>query len=335
MRVTSLLDDEVFLHRVAQMLVREGKSVQQIKSALSSEYSDLTPQMIYRAISVLGEKGVVSYNPKRESDLEEALAEKFKIARSAVHVVKFAQDVPLEAARIAKDILSKEWRDRGRRPSAPIGLGLGPGRTTAQMTSELGRLLTSTSKVRLKLFALAGGAPADHPEMSPISFFSEIPEAIVLGRVGLFAPNLVEVGHFENLKTSPGVKEAFTQKKEVFLSVTSMGDAADERDLLSRFLLAQSAEALSGISRKGYVGNIQYRPYSKGEPIVEEEDDFRAVTLFEIDEMVELASRRDHHIILMVLNKSRESIQPLLANEELRAFSEIVIDGVTAATVCE
>ncbi len=329
-----LLNDDLFLHRVARMLVKEGRGVPQIHSALLAAYPDLKSQTIYRAVGVLGKRNIISYNPKREIDLEEALHKTFEIPRSSVHVVKFAHDVPSEAARIARDILVREWSNRGRSPKAPIGLGLGPGLTTAEMTSELGRLLETSSPVRLRLFALAGGAPPDEPEVSPISFFSAIPDAIVEGRVGLFAPNLIWNSEFEKMMQSPGVKEAMAMKDEIFLCVTSMGDASDERDLLNRFLGAQSGEALRGITSKGYVGNIQYRPYSGDGPILESDDDYRAITLFEIADLVQRSRERDKHTILMARSKSEASMVPLLRNRDLRIFTELVTDSETAIGAC-
>ena len=100
------------------------------------------------------------------------------------------------------------------------------------------------------------------------------------------------------------------------------------------------------LAKKGWVGDVQFRPYSaKG--AIQLASGIRAVTLFELDELVELAARNlkqkksDKHVFLVVgpcLDCSRlktDALVPLLANPKLRAWNHAVIDLQTAKSLLE
>ena len=85
----------------------------------------------------------------------------------------------------------------------------------------------------------------------------------------------------------------------------------------------------------GWLGNIQYRPYSKSGPILGDNDDWRAVTLFELEDFRGYVERKEKHIVLIARQcgicgmTKAEALLPLL-EPGFRLFSELVIDTVTA-----
>ena len=155
-------------------------------------------------------------------------------------------------------------------------------------------------------------------------------------KIGLFAATLVHNKDYEEIKKFPGVMEAFAAKKRIDIVVTSMGDMNDEHDLFRTFL-SQRPEKLTWLEKKGCIGNVQYRPYSAKGPILEDSGDvLRAVTLFELAELVTLSMQKNKHVILIGrqcgvcgLTRAR-SLRPILENSDLRVFSVLVIDSATA-----
>jgi len=336
-RIGKYLNNDEFLHLVATMFYVQQKSPAEIKTELGKlpEYAGMTSSTVYFVLSQLHSKGIVTYHAQRDHDLEELFIDRFDFRHSEIRIVRSPGDVPTVAGQIAAELLVERWTDMGGSNRRPLGLGLGPGRTTAEMARELGRNLEFLPHVRLKLFALSGGAPVTEPEASPISFFSAIPDTHVDARVGLFAPNLVEAGQYQRLISSPGIVEAYERRHEIYLCVTSMGDAGDANELLARFLTVQSPDALARIKAKGYVGNVQYRPYADTGPIEEDPEDYRAVTLFEYADLVQRAGSSEFHTILMARNKSRAAMMPLIRERSTRPFTHLVIDRATADRILQ
>jgi DNA-binding transcriptional regulator LsrR (DeoR family) len=149
--------------------------------------------------------------------------------------------------------------------------------------------------------------------------------------MALFAETLVRVRDFARLTRQVGVKEAFKAKKDIRIIVTGLGDARDEHDLLTIFL----RESGKDIRKTGAIGNVQYRPFTRDGALRESPDDLRAVTLFELDELVELCKRKDHHVILIARQCGRgmirsDVVRVLLERESLRVFSHLVMELPTA-----
>jgi len=61
-----------------------------------------------------------------------------------------------------------------------------------------------------------------------------------------------------------------------------------------------------------------------------------AVTLYGLEDLVRVAGQKNKHVILMarqcaICGRSRaQALLPLLTNPQLRVFSSLVLDGVTA-----
>ena len=158
-----------------------------------------------------------------------------------------------------------------------------------------------------------------------------------LTEVGLFAETLVPHEHFERIQQRSGAREAFEAKESIDLVVTSMGDIKDEHDLLGMFLRESSKQDFVRLERHGCIGNVQYRPYSAKGPILDKAGDLRAVTLYELDDLVRIASQKHRHVILIARQCGRcirrtraEALLPLLTNPNLKAFSTLVMDAATA-----
>jgi hypothetical protein len=89
-----------------------------------------------------------------------------------------------------------------------------------------------------------------------------------------------------------------------------------------------------------WVGDVQYRPYSATGPIIADTG-VRAVTLFELSDLVRLAETPDKAVILISgpchgCKQSRSrALLPLLAEPSLRVWTHLVTDVRTASEVLE
>jgi DNA-binding transcriptional regulator LsrR (DeoR family) len=106
--------------------------------------------------------------------------------------------------------------------------------------------------------------------------------------------------------------------------------------LLCTFLRQSSKEGVGRLLRRGCVGNVQYRPYTAKGPVEEKPDDLRAVTLYELDDLMRISGQKNKHVILMarqcgICKRNRaEALHPLLTNPNLKVFSTLVMDAATA-----
>ena len=89
-------------------------------------------------------------------------------------------------------------------------------------------------------------------------------------------------------------------------------------------------------AKEGWVGNVQYRPYTATGPVVEKPEQLRAVTLFDLEDFVQLARQKDKHVILIARPCARcgrtraKALRYLLQVKALKVWSEIVMDVATA-----
>lgn len=334
---TSTDTDVVFL--VAQLFF-EGVKIKDIAQRVNEQLSPEKPlnrESVYPLLAQATRLELVRLVPPIEQRLAAEVARKFGCDARHITVVRtpgkhLNQYVAAKAAEVALDLI----RDVGAASGKPVGLGLGPGRATLDFSRSMAHLLGSERDVpRIKLFAICAGCPAKSPEYSSTSFFNLFPGNIVVERVGLFAETVVPSREFEKIKQRPGVCEAFQARDEVSVVVTSMGDFHDEHDLLATFL-AGAGTNLQALRDRGWIGSVQYRPYSATHPIKEGRREMRAVTLFELDDFASMAASKAKHVVLIarqcgLCGRTRApALQPLLQVPRLRVWSDLVMDEATA-----
>ena len=323
--------DEV-LFKIVDLFFRQKMTVQQIARSVG-----LSRQAIYPLLAKARDRGFIALNPPVAQERANQIIRKFKCPAGSITVVNVSDQRMAEhvaaaaAARVL--VLIKTLGESGLET---VGLGLGPGRATLDFSRHLASLLpTHASLPKLKLFAISAGGPATTPEYASTSFFNLYPRDAISESVGFFAETLVPSSDLKNIRERPGVREAFEQKDEIGIVVTAMGDIEDEHDLLRVFLQKSRVDVLA-LQRSGWVGNVQYRPFTKAAPVLERDKELRAVTLFELDEFVQLAKTKNRHVVLIArqcasCGRNRaKAIHPLLRSPALKVWSEIVMDLSTA-----
>ena len=328
---------ENFLFEVADLIIKKGLTLAEAEKELE-HYEKETDVRIYRkkiyaALHEAFNKHIIVVRPKREEILENELRSAFDVDNITVVDSRLGGDaVPYQAALRALEFFQAMTSPKSRfDTNQKIGIGLGPGTVTAECAVFLGGAIRREDiPIDLELFPLTAGAPPMRPEEAPVSFFNQFPKNKVKTSYGLFAPNLIPAKEFKTMVKRPGVREAYDAKSNIDLIITSMG-AVKEPDILTSLLKEQMD--IEELRNEGWVGNVQYRPFSETGPIKEKPNQWRAVTLFELDELVEMADRKRKHIILMARGKDSEALLPLLANKKLRVFSEIILDKRSATNV--
>jgi hypothetical protein len=110
----------------------------------------------------------------------------------------------------------------------------------------------------------------------------------------------------------------------------------DEHDLLCKFLRQSSRQGVGRVLPRECIGNVQYRPYTAKGPVEEKPGDLRAVTLYELEDLVRIAGQKNKHVILIarqcgICGRTRaQALRPLLTNPNLKVFSTLVMDAATA-----
>lgn len=351
---------------IAHLFLEEEHSATQIAELLPG----VTREGVYPAIRRCVAAGYITLHPPVDKQLTRQVAETFNIHPDFIRVVdvpslswlapardgrhpredehQLARDlqhdrperfVSAVAADLVLDLILTLGRQRwwGQRKS-PVILGLGPGRATLDFSLFLSRQIrNSTDGILLRLVATSAGGPAEFPQFASSSFFNLFPKENVESAFGMFASPLVTQAEFvkPSFQKQPGFQEAFSQKELIDILVTSMGDISDPHDLL-RLFLHKAGRNIDDLIKRGWLGSVQYLPYSKTAPIRCDPNEPRCPTLFEIDELRARLGQANKFNILIARKCTHcprdrsEVLYPLLRVPELRVWSHVVMDTLTA-----
>jgi len=332
-------EDIVF--RIAQLFFDEGKKVTEISKTVNKEMKpnpELTREAVYPLLAKAKSLGFVRVLPPRHEKLAEKVETRFDCERRSITVVptlepKFNSLVAEVAAGIVLDLM----RDLKKGGHDEVGLGIGPGRATLDFARHLGELLKGDAGLpQINLHAISAGCPTNFPEYASTSFFNMFPKNLVSKRFGLFAETIVPTENYKEIIERPWVKDAFDVRDDISIIVTSMGDIQDKHDLFTAFLQKGGCQP-GKLKKEGWVGNVQYRPYTSKGPVTGKREPMRSVTLFELADFVTIAKTKNRHVVLIArqcgqCGRSRaKALRPLLENPELHVWSEIVMDAATAS----
>jgi hypothetical protein len=256
-----------------------------------------------------------------------------------------SEAVAVQAASKATRLIMKIGRSKGT-----VHVGLASGFTLLRIAIHLADLLRREKNLpRLVFHSLSGGYSPFDPQKASVTFspmFYALPTTVEF--VALFAPPFVPTGEYEGIGARvPGVREAFALRNEIDLVITSFASREDKDGELRKFIDAMPKdgeynrtpeEIVQALIDIGWVGDIQYRPYSGERPLslTDANVPYAAVTLFNLQELVDLAAREGKAVILagppcMRCGRSRhDALDPLLRNPALRVWSHVIMDAETA-----
>jgi DNA-binding transcriptional regulator LsrR (DeoR family) len=338
--IYSELPDHLVFQAVHMILQQDP--VAEIVSWAEQQGHPISREQVYPLLREGFRREFLRVKPPAEHLRAERLREKFPQASDVRVVNVLDEDVGHHLAHTAADLILSLIRDVAEqkvsagRGDEGIHLGFGAGGTTQMVAESLGQLLRSeTDLPQLTIHALSSGFAMHDPLQAPVSFFSrffDVHPSVQF--VGLFAPAVVRSDDYEKVLELPGVKESFEEGKKIDIIVTSLAEKSDEDGLLNRFLRAKTNTGLAELEKQGWVGDVQWRPFSQEGPI-EVKTGFRAVTLFELHQLTDLLDQGKHVVLVagpcLKCKKSKSvALRPLLTQSKLRVFNHLIMDITTA-----
>ena len=358
LRLESLPNLLVF--QVCERFLIDGWKAQAIAAAVSNDFSTelgsefkLTREQVYPVIREGLRRGFLLLCPPREAVLQQRISDRFQLSQQEQSQIRVVESVGPSAiehvANSTADLAIEIIRDLGRSKSR-VHLGLGAGYTTMLIARRLGQRLRSEPELPdLGIHALSSGFMIEKPFTSPVAFFTFFDQALVdVEYVGLFSEPVVSAERYAQVRQLPGVRKAIERRDEIDLVITSFGTA--DGSLLEQLIQQTSPNEAVELRKLGWVGDVQYRPYSASGPI-ESPTGVRAVTVFDLHDYVQLASDESKHVILVAGPTSAavttqvaepdttgdsphasraHALLPLLTQNSLRVWDHLVIDSGTA-----
>lgn len=324
-----LRDEIVF--EVCYRLIR-GEGAQEIANDLATRSISVSRERIYRLLEEGIARQFVRFSPPPHQTLGQRLTEAYRAPAGCIHVVAARERsanefVASHGAAIILDLI----RELGHRKDT-VHLGLGAGWTTMLVAKHLAHLMRLDRPAPdLVLHALSSAVDTQDPMRSPVAFFTFFQDVARVKFIGLFSPSGAEVKNYEEIKNLPGVQEPFAQRGSIDIVVTSLADPYHTDGSLYRFLKMGPAEALEDLRKAGVVGEVQAMPYSEQGPVAMRSG-YRAVTLFEIPELVALAKGPGKYVLLVAAPCGRcgelktPALRPLFKAPPLRLWTHAVLD---------
>jgi hypothetical protein len=313
---------------------------------------DLTRERIYPLFWEAARRDFLFLQPPREQYLARELADRFQVGRyredeETVQVVNARgrdafRHVTSAGADLVYSLIQRVGKKKGR-----VHLGLGAGYSSMMVAKRLaGRVYSDLTCPPLVLHALsAGGFLIDKPYNAPITYLSYFDGALPqVDSIALFSETVVSEDEYQRVKSNPGVRKSMECAAEIDIVLTSFASARDEHGMLGQYLealLKEGALAPRAVERMrdaGWIGDVQFRPYSSEGPIIEE-CPVRAVTLFELSDLVELAKSGQKYVVLLAGpcgecgRLKTDALEPLLTNPKLRLWTHLVSDVDTVGAL--
>ena len=320
---------------------------------------DITREKIYPMFWEACNRGFLLLQPPPEHHLRKKLENQFSLYRHPGEITvvnvsgeRAAQHITFVAADQIVELIERVWKEKKERfPDDPekqaVHLGMGAGYATMLVARRLASSIRPGGEFPLIVCHAisSGGFLPNEPHKCPSTYFSHFDPALIdVKFVALFSATVVSNSDYENQKSNPTIRYSFEQRDEIDIIVTSLASADHEHGLLVQYLThlvdqrLMSRAVLSRMFEAGWIGDVQFRPYSADGPLPENVCPVRAVTLFELDDLVEIAKDRSNGKYVVLIagpcgecgETKKSALRPLLANEKLRLWTHLIIDAKTA-----
>ncbi len=325
--------------------------------------SDFNRERIYPLFREACRRGFLLLQAPTEQELERRLLDHFHLdeKRDTISVVNVSGDtaakhVTATAADKIVDLIFRVAKEKKEKfPHDPekqaVHIGMGAGYAAMLVAKRLAQKIHSGDEVpQLVLHAIsAGGFLPNEPHKSPSTYFTYFDPSITnIKFVALFSATVINNDEHKSLQDNPSIRFCFDQKDDIDIVVTSLAAADHEHGLLVQYLThlvdqgLMEPDLLKNMREAGWVGDVQFRPYSEEGPLPNA-CPVRAVTLFELEELVEMARSKDRNRYVVLVAgpcgecgaTKKRALKPLLANEKLRLWTHLVTDVRTARELLE
>ena len=312
-----------------------------------AEKYPLNPPIIYQLVREGVADGYVVLRPPRKERLEEVFGARYGLP-GQVKIVDVAAPTVLRhlsgtAAHLILELIREVYAAKkathkgGEAPR--VHLGFGAGGTARRVAQALAtELRYATGLPPLTIHALTSGFDVHRTLDAPVAFFSYFEDLTPpVQTIGLYSAPVVDCDRFPDTLKEHGVKESLASVRDIDIVVTSLARGADPHGLLTRFLRLYE-DAQVSLRRQGHVGDVLMQAYSDEGPLPLTHG-IRAVTLFDLEGLVRLASTEGKHVVLVAGpcggcgEYKDEALHPLLTVPSLRVCNHLVTDATTAQAV--
>lgn len=308
------------------------------------EEHKISAQVVYQQVREAIAKEFLIFRPPRRGRLEHDFKEQFGLSGTVAIVDVPTKTVGRHLATTAATLIMDRIRDvHAEKAASPekrgdgrVHLGFGAGGTARRVAHALAQELRSQRFLPpLTIHALTSGFDVKRPLDAPVAFFSYFEDITpAVDFVGLDSTPVVDCDQFDMALQQHGVKEALDEAHHIDIVITSLASGADPHGLLTAFLnLYETARA--SLVRRGHVGDVLMQPYGNNGPLPLKRG-IRAVTLFDLAGLLDLARTDGKHVVLVAGPCERcgahkaDALRTLLTVPELRVCNHLVTDVTTA-----
>ena len=296
--------------------------------------------------------GLDSYLAPRESADSDGAPQSIANAEAARQLVVVNVAGPTAARHVgsvaADEIIKLIYRVADEKKARAVAEGRDPDQTRVHLgfgagyaAMEVARRLSDRADAqtpKLTLHAITpGGFYIAKQEMDPTLYFNYFINAgLDVECVGLFSTPVVATEDFDRLKQNPSLHRSFEKRDEIDIIFTSLASADDEHGLFRQYFEylhgenLVDASALQTLESQGWVGDVLFQPFSSTGALTPRS--YRAVALFTFDELAEFSRRPGKHVVVIggpcgaCGAPKTNALRPLLANEETRLWTRLIID---------
>ena len=335
---------DALLVQVCEAFLRGGRRMEAVVGELNALFERqrapyrVSREQIYPLLRQARDRGLFELRAPVGSAGEQRLADYFRCDAACLDVVAAHDQIAhtLVASRAAEVCLRAIKHLSQTREGNAVHLGFEGGETVRSVAQHLAaKLRNDEAPPPVVLHALSPGLHPDQPHTAPVTFFSLFQNlGDRVGYVGFFAPSAVRDTSFRKTRELPGAREGYQQKRNIDVVIASPTSRENKDGDLNR-LLRHDDTSQQLLATRGWIGDVQHRPYSARGPI-HHRAVMRAVTLFELEELVTFANADDKEVILVAgpcatsLRTEEDALLPLMTNPRLKLWSRLVTDLRTA-----
>ena len=289
----------------------------------------ITRETVYPVVRAEMKKTLRQLVPLDER-LADEIARVYQLQRDQLRVVDVrGREARHAIAETAADTIFELIREVAHaKPGRAVHLGFAGGDLVSTVARSLARLLAHEPKLpELALHSLTAGFDPGRPHTDPNTFFAYFEDVPTEKSYHcIYSAPFVNVKGYREVLNSEGVRSSYLARTEIDIAVTGMGSAEDPHSQLQRFHKVASRRP-----DPHWIGEVGWVPYGESGPAARSSG-IRAVALFELYEIVELARTRGKHVVLVAGvcgecgRPKGAALRPLVVEPSLRCWTHLVLE---------
>jgi len=330
---------------------------EQLERSWPDKQPPATRERCYDLVREAKRRGMFAILPPTDFHQSQRLLREFcskDVARRSIKVVDARHDALVHVATGAAELLRSLVRKHAaRRAPSEVHLGLGVGNSVLHVIEALAGLLRTMSDCPrfvvhacipsglMKRTGQPGGAGQATTAMMAEQLRSAVGQAEL---IELDWAAWVPADAYKKTREEIASHRAFQQREAIDIIVVAPAPA-QPHSVLCDFIRNDLPPSVGEVTRDelsagAYVADVMCQPFSESGPLCLNRG-MRALTLFELDELVAFAAQPNKDVVLLggpcssCGGTRTAALRPLIANEALRIWNHLVVDSKTAAELLD